>query len=300
MNRNSKKAQRLSLRLNESSRRLERWTQEGLGPLDDVSEDDAFAHFQTVKELLGRGHSADEVAVRLAARHVFCRRLRDVYVETFGVDEMYDYVGKDPDSDGDDFAQAEALASSWHETLSDIPPKARSVVAQFLDAVEAASETMGEDPDSLVRSFLTQGAVNVMGGSVYNPALLVAAAGDDPAPFLDCMGDAEPILSNSGDAMAQLMDTWCRIDLSQIADFITEATPAQILDAVVDSRVKIEELADQGILPWDSTQIEYFSALFAPFLHTMFDGVEERFAAKLAELGLSHPSELFLSKAESA
>ena len=299
MNRNSKITDKIAKRLGDGTdtRKLERWSQERLGPVESLSEEETYLHFKAVKEWVGRTHDYDTAALLLATRKIACLRLRDVYVRVHIGEDFDEYCNRDPDSNESDFALAEDLAEQWAVGLTSLPSNIRPMVDQGLEQLADVSGVLGESSETVVGSLLTQIAVSTLGGSVFNPAVLVAFAGDDPSSFLMPTSkkedSTESMLSPSGSSMAEVMDTWNRIDLLELKEFITKASFSDLIDAVCDSKEKLEWMVANNHLSMDDAAVEYNSALAAPIFHVMHKDIEIKLSATYERLGISDPSELF-------
>jgi hypothetical protein len=259
-----------------------------------VSEDETYLHFKRVKELTGRGRAFDIVALELAAAEVPCPRLRDFYLRQYASEDFDDYRGRDPDTNEWDFAKAEDLADAWADDMESLPAALRPAAKTMLDNLADSSDLLGEDSHTVEHSFFTQLAVGMMGGSVFNPAILVALCGDDPSAFLAPTGkNTEATLSSAGQSIAKVMDSWTRMNLEKLQWFVKEASFSELIDAVRETKKKLEWLIQEELMPLDTDSVEYVSAWFAPIIHVMLDGVEERLDAVCEQLGIADPSQLF-------
>lgn len=90
MKRSAAEAKRLARALineghNVTPRKLERWSQQELGPAGPSDFSALVQHYAEVESLSKRGRDGDLVARRLAARGFACERLRGAILREFGI-----------------------------------------------------------------------------------------------------------------------------------------------------------------------------------------------------------------------
>jgi len=168
-----------------TTRKLERWSHDGLGPIGTMDFHVLVRHYAEVASLSTVGRDADTVARRLAAGGFACERLRGTILREFGfsseppaaIPPMPD-LSSGPSGDAA-FAAIEQLAQAMVADTHGVPPLMVKVIrALYRNAIQRA-EQLGEPADAIFHSFVVNGLVHLMGGDYYNGEAMEAVLGFD-------------------------------------------------------------------------------------------------------------------------
>lgn len=190
MKRSAEETKRLAKALvneghNVTPRKLERWSQQGIGPICLVDFATVVRHFAEVDSISRRGCDGDLVARRLAARGFASQRLRGAILRELGISAeppsvippVFD-LSEGPSGDTG-FATLEQMARDMLVDTGWMPPlMAKVVKALYRNAAERA-EQVGESADAIFHSFVVNVLVHVMGHDYYNAEALEAVFGVD-------------------------------------------------------------------------------------------------------------------------
>jgi hypothetical protein len=216
-----------------TDREIERWGREHgmrLGPLPGTPDDEMVEHYQALVPLMGQGHSADAAALELAQRGFPCIRLRDVYKRSYchrpNPADDTELVSEPASSPA--FVDIEARADADVVSLARDDSPLRPLWRVFERRVERASRVLGEQPDEVLHSLLTNGGVVIAGGAIYHPKAVAAVFDDDP----DGAVNHDPriydrfveLCSFSADDMANFLDG---VDLRWLVSFIAALRPME-------------------------------------------------------------------------
>ncbi len=177
-----------------AGRRMERWDQDGLGPLSKNDLAGVAGHYLTLAELSGRGVPADMTAVRLARHGRPCRRLGDVLRAEYRRAESelgLTYSEAVTDPYGKDQEITERVGEQWTIEME----SSSSIVGRL-----TRSLTRGRSESVDAASLLGDLAALLFGGMPIKPQLVGEMIGlpgsafepraDDPAPWKE-----EPVTS---------------------------------------------------------------------------------------------------------
>jgi hypothetical protein len=164
-------------------RSLERWSQDGLGPLAEADFATLVRHYSEVSSLSTTGRDADTVAKRLCARGLPCERLRGAILRELGlspeppsvVPPMPD-LSSEPSGDAD-FAGLEHLARAMVADPRGLPPLLVKVIrALYRSAARRAGE-FGEPAEEIFHSFVVSTLAHLVGDDYYNGEAMDAVCG---------------------------------------------------------------------------------------------------------------------------
>jgi len=190
MKRNAVETKRLARALSNgdhrvTSRKLERWSHEDLGPADPAGFSGLVRHYAEVDSISKSGRNGDLVARRLAARGFACERLRGAILREFGIPaEPSSVILPMPDLSTDEPGDAAAfaiehLAFDMMIDISYLPPLMVKVVrALYRNAAERADQ-LGEPAPLIFHSFVVNALVHLMGGAYYNGEAIEAVLAMD-------------------------------------------------------------------------------------------------------------------------
>ncbi|MDA8290220.1 MAG: hypothetical protein M0Z33_00850 [Actinomycetota bacterium] len=236
-----------------STRRLERWSHDGLGPIGTPDFSILVHHYAEVASLSTVGRDADMVARRLASRGYTCERLRGAILRELGISPeppalvppMTD-LSSSPTGDAG-FAAIEQLARDLMSDARGVPPLMVKVVRALYRNATQRAEQLGEPADAIFHSFVVNGLVHLMGGDYYNGEAMEAVLGFDRGTIsleaLEVMNSelriSMPALDNAYRTvpldeiafMAHRLATWAPLVLSYLQ--VTGTQPAEIEDLAV-------------------------------------------------------------------
>lgn len=204
-----------------TTRKLERWSQEGLGPIGALDFSGLARHYAEVASLSTIGRDADMVARRLASKGYACERLRGAILGELGISAepptvipIMPDLSSSPDADAA-FAAIEQLARAMMTDARGVPPlMVRMVRALYRNATQRA-EQLGEPAEAIFHSFVVNGLVHLMGGDYYNGAAMEAVFGFDSGTVspqtLDLMNTKLRV------SVAALDDAYRTVPLEEIA-----------------------------------------------------------------------------------
>ncbi|HVX23317.1 MAG TPA: hypothetical protein VHB02_18395 [Acidimicrobiales bacterium] len=254
-----------------TTRKLERWSIDELGPLDESDFSGLVAHYAQVADLSSIGRDKDTVARRLAARGFACKRLRPAILRELGITpETPLLVPALPDlssgPSGDAaFAAIEHFAEVMATDTRGLPALLVKVVkALQRNASERASQ-VGESPEQILHSYFVNALVHLMGDNYYNGRAMEAVLGlDDGAVSVEVLD-----LLNTGlrVSMPALDNTYRTAPVEQIA-FMAQRMTAWaplLLDHLEVIGVKTAEIEDLA------TVFAPAAVYFANLLREAFD-----------------------------
>lgn len=168
-----------------TTRKLERWSHDGLGPIGTLDFQVLVRHYAEVASLSTVGRDADTVARRLAARGYVCERLRGAILRELGLSSEPPAVippipdlSSSPSGDAA-FAAIEQLARAMMTDVRGVPPLMVKVIGALYRNATKQAEQLGEPAETIFHSFVVNGLVHLMGGDYYNGEAMEAVLGFD-------------------------------------------------------------------------------------------------------------------------
>jgi hypothetical protein len=264
-----------------TERRIERWSQENLGPLDKTPSEAELAHYRALAEMSRSGIDADVTARRLAARGHICARLVPAILEELGLSQLEDGEAvvsfePNPATEGG-FVAVEAVAQAMQEDLTGMPPLLVRMVKALRRNARRQAKLHGRSAEELFQSFLINSLCHLFGDDIYDPdaiaAVLNLEAGSIPPEIVD------------------EMNSRIHIHVRDIDDAYRNADPGQIV-VVAPRLVSVaQHLLNYLEIQASAAEIEDLATLVAPFvthyftlLRDAFDDVDENFSFEGSEL----------------
>jgi hypothetical protein len=265
-----------------SSRRIESWTIDGLGPEDGLFLHEQMAHYRELQKLSGpgRGRNANLTARRMAAHGFVCRCLRRALLHGFNIPEIAEPETpldlSTEESTDEAFARLDEIARDMSESIGSVPAPLRWMVETLRRKAYESAKRSGEPGEVVFRSMIVQIMYLLFGGEVYDAEPIAAILGvgvsrieDDAVEFVN-----ENLRITTWD-IDEAFRTLPLADVARMAVWLRER-----------AHLAVEFL---GLESATESQLDDLAALFAPFvLHllgivrSVIDDAEEF----IADLGL--------------
>jgi hypothetical protein len=202
-------------------RKLERWSQDGLGPIGTLGFSGLVHHYAEVASLSTVGREADTVARRLGVRGYVCERLRGAILRELGltakppevIPPMPD-LSSGPSGDAA-FAGIEQLALAMAADTHGLPPLMVKVIRALYRNAAQRSEQLGEPAEAIFHSFLVNALAYLMGGDYYNGTAMEAVFGLDLGTL--SVGELDVFNSALRTSIADLDHAYRTVPVGEIA-----------------------------------------------------------------------------------
>jgi hypothetical protein len=271
-----------------TARKLERWSIDELGPLDESQFTGLVAHYAQVADVSSIGRDTDTVARRLAARGIVCKRLRPAILTELGITPDQPLVvpapaelSSGPSGDAG-FAAIEHFAKVMATDTRGIPPLLVKVIKALRRNASERACHLGESPEQIVHSYFVNTLVHLLGDNSYNGQALEAVLGLDRGvasiEVLDVLNTrlrvSIPVLDNAYRTvpveqitlMPQRMTAWAPVffdylgvvgvKTAEIEDLATIFAPAAVYFANLLHEAFDDDFPDDFVLeaPWPQLQ----------------------------------------------
>lgn len=256
MNRNCCPAKEISERTGISTRRIENWTIQRLGPSPQLTISDQIHHFLELQKLVrrGRSNSADLVARRLAARGFACERLRTAFfdeVEAPSSDNVnLNFDLSTEESTDEAFRNYDVVARAVAYAVNDAASPIRPIVKVFRRNISLAEKRSVDNGEQVFHSALISLLHFSNGGEILDEEAVAVIFGMETS-------DVEP---DALEFMAKLNISWGDID-----DAYSRLRLEDVVTMSKWIRDRIHIVAEfLGVANAPDSKLDDLSAYFAP------------------------------------
>ncbi len=237
MNRNCGPAKEISKRTGISTRRIENWTIQRLGPNPQLTISEQIPHFLELQKLVRRGRSnnADLVARRLAAHGFVCERLETALfdeVEAQSPDSInLNFDLSTEESTDEAFRNYDVVARAAASAANDGASPIRPMVKMFRRNISKAEKQLDINGEQVFRSALVSLLHFSNGGEILDEEAVAVMFGmetsDVEPDALEFMAKLNISLRDIDDAYTRLrledvvtMSKWIRERINIVAEFL--------------------------------------------------------------------------------
>jgi hypothetical protein len=237
VNRNCSPAKEISKRTGISTRRIENWTIQRLGPSPQLTISDQIHHFLELQKLVrrGRSNSADLVARRLAARGFACERLRTALfdeVEAQSSDNVnLNFDLSTEESTDEAFRNYDVVARAAACAVNDAASPIRPIIKMFRRNILMAENKLVDNGEQVFHSALISLLHFSNGGEILDGEAVAVMFGLETSNVepdaLEFMARLNISLGDIDDAYSRLrledvvtMSKWMRDHIHIVAEFL--------------------------------------------------------------------------------
>jgi hypothetical protein len=219
VNRNCSPAKEISKRTGISTRRIENWTIQRLGPNPQLTISEQIPHFLELQKLVRRGRSnnADLVARRLAAHEFVCERLRTALFDEAeaqspdGVNLNFDLSTEE--STDEAFRNYDLVARAAASAANDANSPIRPMVKMFRRNISKAETKLVNNGEQVFRSALVSLLHLSNGGEILDEEAVAVMFGMETS---DVEPDALGFMAKLNISLRDIDDAYTRLRLEDV------------------------------------------------------------------------------------
>lgn len=219
MNRNCGPAKEISRHTGISTRRIENWTIQRLGPNPQLAISEQIPHFLELQKLVRRGRSnnAGLVARRLAAHGFVCERLRTALfdeVEAQSPDSVnLNFDLSTEESTDEAFRNYDVIARAAASAANDAASPIRPVVKMFRRNISKAEKKLDSSGEKIFRSALVSLLHFSNGGEILDEEAVAVMFGMEAS---DVEPDAIEFMAKLNISLRDIDDAYTRLRLEDV------------------------------------------------------------------------------------